>query len=118
MHDVALEYCVVVTNTVIWYKVAFYKKVWKIVTYLELEETTSILIHHSIAFKGTISDHQFQTSLFFQTPRFFFFFFFFFFCIFREDFTVMTYLYNNSVGNSMILERDNSLSLGIITGDN
>ena len=51
MHDyVALEYCVVVTNTVIWCKVAFYEKVWKIVTYLEIEENTSILIHHSIAF--------------------------------------------------------------------
>ena len=31
MHDyVALEYCVVVTNTVIWYKVAFYEKYEKL----------------------------------------------------------------------------------------
>ena len=27
--------------------------------------------HPHLGFKGTISDHQFQTSLFFQTPRFF-----------------------------------------------
>ena len=42
---------------------------------------------------------------FFGNPRFF--------CIFRENFTAITYLQNNSLGNSILLERDNSLLLGI-----
>ena len=43
-------------------------------------------------FKGTISDRLFQTSLFSKPP---------FFPIFRENCTVITYLYNNSLGNSI-----------------
>ena len=39
--------------------------------------------------KGLISDRKFQTSTCFRTPRFFF-------CIFRENFTGINYLHNNS----------------------
>ena len=42
--------------------------------------------------KRTISDRQFQTSLFSKPNDFFFFF-----CIFRENFTVITYLYNRVI---------------------
>ena len=62
--------------------------------------------------KVTIRDHKFQTSLFFQTPRLF--------CIFTENSTVITYLYNNSLGNSIFLEREKILCCWEfnIAGDN
>ena len=47
--------------------------------------------------KGTISDPKFQTSLFFRTPRFYFAF---------SERTSLYYLYNNSLGNSMFLEKE------------
>ena len=44
----------------------------------------------------------------------FFFFFFFVFFIFRENSTVITFLYNNSLGNNIFFgKRDNSSLLGI-----
>ena len=42
---------------------------------------------------------------FFRTPRFF--------CIFRENFTIITSQYDSSLRNSIFLERENSLLLGI-----
>ena len=76
---------------------------------------------YCINLKGTISDYPFQTqtALFFLTPIFLFLFLFF--CIFRENFIiVITYLYNSSLGNSIILEREPILCcLEIIfTGEN
>ena len=43
-----------------------------------------------------------------------------FLCIFSKNFTVITYLYNNSSGNSILLERETILYCWelIITGDN
>ena len=62
-------------------------------------------------FKGTISDHPFQTSLFSKAKSFF--------CIFKENFTVITYLYNNSFGNSIFLERETNICcLELIIADN
>ena len=61
---------------------------------------------HELLIKGTISDPKFQTSLLFEPPDFF---------ACEKNFTVMNYLpvYNNSLGNSIFLERDNFLLLGI-----
>ena len=56
-----------------------------------------------------------KKSLFSKPPDFFFFF-----CIFRKNFTVITYLYNNSLGNSIFLEREAILCCSelIIASDN
>ena len=56
--------------------------------------------------KGTISDRPFRTSLFSKPPHF---------CIFRENYTVVTYLYNNSLGDSTYLERETMLCCGELT---
>ena len=63
--------------------------------------------------KGTISDPKFQTSLFFsEHPDFF--------CIFRENYTVLNYIYNNSLGNNIFLEKETIICCWelIIAGDN
>ena len=62
--------------------------------------------------KGTISYCQFQNLTFFQAPRFF--------CIFRENFIVIAYRYNNSLRNSTFLERKANLCCWelIVPGDN
>ena len=49
--------------------------------------------------KGTISDPQFQTSLFFSNPQIILH------TVFRQNFTVINYPYNNFLGNSILLER-------------
>ena len=59
-----------------------------------------VLSYFASIIKGTISDHQFQTSLF-PTP--------WFFGIFRKNLTVITYLYNNSLRNCIFLERETTL---------
>ena len=47
---------------------------------------------------------------FFPNPLIFIFFIYlFFFCIFGENSTVITYLYNNFLGNSIFLERETIL---------
>ena len=46
----------------------------------------SMTTSHFSRLKGTVSDRHFQTSLFSKPP--------YFFCIFRENFTVIAYLYN------------------------
>ena len=61
--------------------------------------------------KCTINNPKFQTSLFSEPPDFFY--------IFRENFTVINYMYNNSLGNSIFFDlsfctaRDNFLLVGI-----
>ena len=62
--------------------------------------------------RGTISDRTFQTSLFFPNPRFC--------CIFRENHTIITCVYNNFLRNSIFLERETILCCWelIITGNN
>ena len=57
------------------------------------------------AFKGTISDCQFQTSFFFQTPTFF--------CIFRELHCINLPIQQLSWKQHIFGKRDNSLLLGI-----
>ena len=54
-------------------------------------------------FKGTISDRPFQTELF-SKPQIFFF-------IFRENSTVINYLFNKSLWNSIFLERAKKASV-------
>ena len=58
------------------------------------------------------SDGQFQTSLFYQPPDLFY--------IFGDKFTVITYRYNNSLGNCIFLEREIILCCWklIIAGNN
>ena len=74
---------------------------------------TLYLCASHLVIKGTISDRPFQTSLF-SDPQIFFFF-----CIFRENLTVITYLYNNSLGNSIFLETETILcSWELIAGNN
>ena len=65
------------------------------------EVLTIEIIFEITKLKGAISDRQFHTSLF-SKPQILF-------CIFRENFTVITYLYNNSLGNSIFLERETIL---------
>ena len=55
-----------------------------------------------VILKGTISDGPFQTSLFFPNLSQFF-------CIFRENSTILTYLYNDSLRNSVFWGRETTL---------
>ena len=71
-----------------------------------------MLYHRVVKFKRTINNRTFQSSFFFKPPDFFF--------ILRENSTLINYLYNNSLGNNIFLERETILCCWElkIAGDN